>query len=43
MKDQGFDISDYYKVRDELGGNESFFEFVELAHQKASKSFLTLQ
>jgi maltose alpha-D-glucosyltransferase/alpha-amylase len=37
MKDQGFDISDYYKVRDELGGNESFFEFVELAHQKGIK------
>ena len=37
MKDQGFDISDYYKVRDELGGNESFFEFVNLAHQKGIK------
>lgn len=37
MKDQGFDISDYYKVRDELGGKESFFEFVELAHQKGIK------
>src|SRR5690606_22098004 len=37
MNDQGFDISDYYKVRDELGGNESFFEFVKLAHQKGIK------
>jgi len=37
MKDQGFDISDFYKVRDELGGNESFFEFINLAHEKGIK------
>lgn len=34
MKDQGFDIRDYYKVREELGGTEQFIEFINEAHKK---------
>ena len=34
MVDQGFDISDFYKIRDELGTNQDFFDFIEKAHQK---------
>ena len=32
MKDQGFDISDYYNVRGNLGTNEDFFDFIHQAH-----------
>ncbi|MGM0509024.1 MAG: alpha-amylase family glycosyl hydrolase [Fusobacteriota bacterium] len=37
MNDQGFDISNYYKVREDLGTNEDFFEFIEEAHKKGIK------
>lgn len=37
MVDQGFDVSDYYKIREELGSNEEFFEFIEEAHQRGIK------
>lgn len=37
MKDQGFDISDYYTVRKELGGNEELKKFIEEAHKKNIK------
>ena len=37
MVDQGFDISDYYQIRDELGTNQQFFDFLEKAHAKNIK------
>ncbi|MFW5955995.1 MAG: alpha-amylase family glycosyl hydrolase [Halorhabdus sp.] len=37
MVDQGFDVSDFTSVRDELGGNEAFLEFVDAAHEKDIK------
>ncbi|MDZ7671514.1 MAG: alpha-amylase family glycosyl hydrolase [Halanaerobiales bacterium] len=37
MVDQGFDISDYYKIREELGTNQEFIDFLENAHQKDIK------
>ena len=37
MGDQGFDISNYYKVREDLGENEDFFEFIEEAHKNGIK------
>ncbi len=37
MGDQGFDISNYYKVRGDLGTNEDFFEFIEEAHKNDIK------
>lgn len=35
--DQGFDISDYYQVRKDLGGNPAFFKFLKLARKKDLK------
>lgn len=37
MIDQGFDVSDFKKVREELGGNEQFEEFVHAAREKGFK------
>ncbi|MFO7815309.1 MAG: alpha-amylase family glycosyl hydrolase [Halanaerobiales bacterium] len=37
MVDQGFDISNFYKIRSELGCNRDFFDFIEKAHQKNIK------
>jgi maltose alpha-D-glucosyltransferase/alpha-amylase len=37
MKDQGFDVSDYYKIRDDLGGNEQFAAFLEEAKKRDIK------
>ncbi|MFP4364442.1 MAG: alpha-amylase family glycosyl hydrolase [Spirochaetia bacterium] len=37
MRDQGFDISDYTKVRHDLGGNQQFFDFLEKAHSYGIK------
>ena len=37
MVDQGFDISDYYQVRKELGSNQDFFNFLKKAHEKNIK------
>ena len=37
MVDQGFDISDYYKIREELGTNQDFFKFLEEAHKRGIK------
>ncbi|MFW5799351.1 MAG: alpha-amylase family glycosyl hydrolase, partial [Spirochaetota bacterium] len=37
LNDQGFDISDYYKVREDLGGNEAFSHFIEAAHKRKIK------
>lgn len=34
MVDQGFDVSDFTRVREELGGNDAFLEFVEAAHDR---------
>lgn len=42
MVDQGFDISDYYKIREELGNNEEFFNFIETAHQKNIKIIIDI-
>lgn len=35
--DQGFDISDYYHVRQELGGNQAFFNLLKLAKARNLK------
>ncbi len=37
MVDQGFDISDYYKIREDLGTNQEFINFLDKAHQKGIK------
>lgn len=37
LKDQGFDIKDYYKIREELGTNEDFKYFLDKAHEKNIK------
>ncbi len=37
MVDQGFDVADYYQVREELGSNEDFFTFIDQAHEKGIK------
>ncbi|MDK2945289.1 alpha-amylase family glycosyl hydrolase [Geotoga petraea] len=37
MQDQGFDISDYYKVRSDLGTNEEFYELIDLIHENGMK------
>ncbi|QSG08999.1 alpha-amylase family glycosyl hydrolase [Halapricum desulfuricans] len=37
MVDQGFDVSDFTSIRDELGGNEAFLEFVDAAHDRGIK------
>jgi maltose alpha-D-glucosyltransferase/alpha-amylase len=37
MQDQGFDISDYYKVRSDLGTNEEFYELINLIHDNGMK------
>lgn len=37
MQDQGFDISDYYKVRSDLGTNEDFYELINLIHDNGMK------
>lgn len=37
MQDQGFDISDYYKVRSDLGTNEEFYELIDLIHDNGMK------
>jgi len=37
MVDQGFDISNYYKIRSKLGTNQEFIEFIKRAHQKNIK------
>lgn len=37
MVDQGFDISNFYEVRSELGSNQDFFNFIEKAHEKNMK------
>jgi len=42
MKDQGFDIRDYYKVRKELGGTDQFLAFVEKAHEMGIKVIFDL-
>ncbi|MBN1410447.1 MAG: hypothetical protein JW969_06355 [Spirochaetales bacterium] len=36
-KDQGFDISDYYRIAGRHGGNEAFREFIEAAHKAGLK------
>lgn len=33
MKDQGFDIRDFYTVREDLGKTEDFFSFIDKAHK----------
>ena len=37
MVDQGFDISDFYKIRSELGSNQDFYNFIKKAHEKNMK------
>ena len=37
MVDQGFDVSDYYQVREELGTNQEFFKFINAAHERGIK------
>jgi len=37
LMDQGFDISDYYKIREDLGTNEDFKNFLDIAHQNGIK------
>lgn len=37
MKDQGFDISDFYSVRKDLGNNDDFKNFTEACHAKNIK------
>ncbi len=37
MVDQGFDVADFSRVRDELGGNEAFLTFIEAAHDRDIK------
>jgi len=34
MNDQGFDISDFKSIREDLGGNNAFIEFIKKAHEK---------
>lgn len=40
MIDAGFDISDYYKIRDDLGGNEAFEEVLAEAKRLDMKVFI---
>ncbi|BDU50863.1 alpha-amylase family glycosyl hydrolase [Haliovirga abyssi] len=42
MRDQGFDIRDYYNVRKELGGTEQFLNFVKIAHEYGIKILFDL-
>ena len=37
MQDQGFDISDYYKVRSDLGTNEEFYDLINEIHKNGMK------
>jgi len=37
MQDQGFDISDYYKVRSDLGTNEEFYSLIKEIHENGMK------
>ncbi|WGS65224.1 alpha-amylase family glycosyl hydrolase [Marinitoga aeolica] len=37
LKDQGFDIRDYYKIREDLGTNKDFKRFLDKAHEKGIK------
>lgn len=37
MVDQGFDISDYYQIRKDLGTNQDFINFINTAHDKGIK------
>jgi maltose alpha-D-glucosyltransferase/alpha-amylase len=34
MRDQGFDIRDFKTIRNELGGNEAFTDFIQEAHRR---------
>ncbi|WP_240739471.1 alpha-amylase family glycosyl hydrolase [Marinitoga lauensis] len=37
LMDQGFDIKNYYKIREDLGTNEDFKYFLDKAHEKGIK------
>lgn len=42
MRDAGFDVSDYYQVRKDLGGNEAFHGFIAQAQKLKLKVFMDL-
>ncbi len=42
MVDMGFDVSDFYQVRSDLGGNEAFEKFLEEARMRDMRVFVDL-
>jgi maltose alpha-D-glucosyltransferase/alpha-amylase len=42
MIDYGFDVSDYYQVRSDLGGENAFDKFVDTAHANGMRIFMDL-
>ncbi len=42
MKDNGYDVSDYYNINPLFGTNEDFFELIEKANQKGIKIIMDL-